>query len=127
MAQKFFALIVALIITVTWIGASAAQSSTPGQVLRVVTATVLPDKRDQTPQLVDEITQSLSAAKGVLWFKVGTDPVTGEIVGVQLWNSQAELDAFLKSAARNAGVERIRHLRQGEPSAKNYQVSEAKK
>lgn len=126
MAQKLFALLLALIITVTWIGMSAAQPVT-GQVLRVFTTTVSPNKRDQLPKIVETVSQTIAAAKGVLWFKVGSDATTGEIVVVSLWGSEAEVDAFLKSDARKASVEKTRPLMQGEPTAKNYQVSEAKK
>ena len=127
MAQKLFALMLALTITVTWIGMSAAQQPATGQVLRVFTTTVLPDKRDQLSKIVDDITQLLAATKGIHWFKVGSDPATGEIAAVTLWSSQAEVDAFLKSDARKASIEKTRPLMQGEPTAKNYQVSEAKK
>jgi quinol monooxygenase YgiN len=127
MAQKVFALLFALTLTVTWIGMSAAQQPATGQVLRVFTTTVLPDKRDQLPKIVADITQLLAATKGIPWFKVGSDPATGEIVAVTLWNSQAELDAFVKSDARKALNEKNRPLMQGEPTAKNYHVAEAKK
>ena len=127
MAQKLFALMLALIITVTWIGMSAAQHPATGQVLRVFTTTVLPDKRDQLPKIVEDLSRTIAAAKGLLWFKVGSDATTGEIVVVSQWSSQAEIDAFLKSDARKALNEKNRPLMQGEPSAKSYQVSEAKK
>jgi len=127
MAQKVFALLLAFTIIVTWIGTSAAQQPATGQVLRVFTTTLLPDKRDQLPKTVTEITQLLAATKGIQWFKVGSDPATGEIVAVTLWNSQAEIDAFLKSDARKALNEKNRPMMQGEPTAKQYQVSEAKK
>jgi quinol monooxygenase YgiN len=127
MAQKLFALMLALTITVTWIGMSAAQHPATRQVLRVFTTTVLPDKRDQLPEVVENVSRTIAAAKGVLWFKVGSDPATGEIVVVSLWSNQAEIDAFLKTDARKASIEKTRPLVQGEPSAKNYQVSEAKK
>ena len=127
MAQKVFALMLALTITVTWIGLSAAQHPATGQVLRVFTTTVSPDKRDQQPKIVADITQLLATTKGLPWFKVGSDSATGEIVAVTLWNSQAEIDAFLKSDARKALNEKNRPLMQGEPTTKQYQVSEAKK
>ena len=127
MVKTLFAMILALTLTATWLGGSAAQQPMTGQVLRVFTTTVLPAKRDQLPKIVEDTTQLLAAAKGLHWFKVGSDPATGEIVAVGLWNSQAEIDAFLKSDARKASIEKTRPLMQGEPSAKNYQVSEAKK
>jgi quinol monooxygenase YgiN len=127
MTHKLFTLMFALIITVTWLGMSAAQQSATGQVLRVFTTTMLPDKRDQQPKVVADITQLLAATKDIQWFKVGSDAATGEIVAVTLWNSQAEIDAFLKSDARKALNEKNRPLMQGESTAKNYQVSEAKK
>jgi quinol monooxygenase YgiN len=88
---------------------------------------VLPDKRDQLPEVVENVSQTIAAAQGVLWFKVGSDPATGEIVVVSLWSNQAEIDAFLTTDARKASIEQTSPLVQGEPSAKNYQVSEAKK
>jgi quinol monooxygenase YgiN len=126
MVKTLFALILALTITVTWISMSAAQPAT-GQVLRVFTTTVLPDKRDQLPKLVEDLSRTIAAAKGVLWFKVGSDLATGEIVVVSQWGSQAEIEAFLKSDARKASIEKTRPLMQGEPTAKNYHVAEAKK
>jgi quinol monooxygenase YgiN len=96
-------------------------------VLRVFTTTVSPDKRDQLPKIVEDMTKLLAATKGISWFKVGSDPATGEIGAVTLWDSQAEMEAFVKSDARKAVNEKNRPLMQGEPSAKNYQVSEAKK
>ena len=127
MAQKVFALLFVLITTITWISMSAAQQPATGQVLRVFTTTVLPDKRDQQPKIAADITQLLAATKGIQWFKVGSDTATGEIVAVTLWNSQVEVDTFLKSDARKALNEKNRPLMQGEPSAKNYHVAEAKK
>ena len=127
MVQKVFALLFVLMLTVTWIGRSAAQPPATGQVLRVFTTTVLPDKRDQQPKIVADITQLLSATKGIQWFKVGWDAASGEIVAISLWSSRAEVDAFLKSDARKALNEKNRPLMQGEPIAKQYQVSEAKK
>ena len=127
MAQKLFALMLALTITLTWIGRSVAQHPATGQVLRVFTTTVLPDKRDQLPKIVGDIKQLLAATKGIQWFKVGSDATTGEIVAVTLWNSQAEMEAFVKSDARKALNEKNRPLMQGEATTKHYQVSEAKK
>lgn len=126
MVQKVFALMLALTMSVAWIAMSAAQPATD-QVLRVTTTTVLPDKREQLPKIVDDVTQLLAAAKGILWFKVGSDPATGEQVAVTLWNSQADLDAFMKSDARKSSIEKNRPLMQGEPSGKNYHVAAAKK
>jgi quinol monooxygenase YgiN len=126
MTQKVFVLMLALTMSVAWIAISAAQPATD-QVLRVFTTTVLPDKRDQLPKVVENVSQTIAAAKGVRWFKVGSDATTGEIVVVSLWSSQAEIEAFLKSDARKASIEKTRPLMQGEPSAKNYHVAEAKK
>lgn len=124
--RKIFALILALIITASWIGRSAAQQSATGQVLRVYTTSMAPEKREQLPTVVQEMTQLLAATKGIQWFKVGSDPATGEIVSVTLWNSQADIDAFMNSAARKAAVEKTRALTKGDPTAKHYQVSAAK-
>ena len=127
MVKKLFALMLALTLTATWLGVSDAQSPETGQVLRVATFTVLPDKRDQLPQIVDENSKLFASTKGIHWFKVGSDPATGEIVIVTLWNSQAEIDAFVKSDARKAAIEKMGPRWQGEPVIKNYHVAEAKK
>ena len=127
MAQKVFAFLLALTISSVWLGVSAAQQPMTGHVLRVFTNTALPDKREQLPKIVADITQLLAATKGILWFKVGSDPATGEEVAVTLWNSQADIDAFLKSDARKSSIEKTRPLMQGEPSVKSYHVTEAKK
>jgi quinol monooxygenase YgiN len=127
MAQKVFAFLLALTISSVWLGMSAAQQPMTGHVLRVFTTTALPDKREQLPKIVADITQLLATTKGIQWFKVGSDPATGEIVAVMLWTSPAEMEAFLKSDARKALNEKNRPLMQGEPSAKNYHVTEAKK
>jgi len=116
-----------LAITVTWISKSTAQQSGSGQLLRVFTTTMRSDKREQLPQLVIEWSEGLAATKGVQWSKVGSDPSTGDIVAVTLWNSQVDIDAFLKSEERKTFSEKIRPLMQGEPTIKQYQVSGAKK
>ena len=127
MTVKLSILILSLTLTPTWIGVSAVQAQETEQVLRVYTVTVLPEERDQLPQIAANMIESISAAQGVLWFKVGTNKTKGEVVGVMLWNGQSALDAFLNSQARNAAYERTSSLFQGEPSAKNYQVAETKK
>lgn len=127
MTLKVSIVILGLTLTFTWLGVSTAQPPATGHVLRVYTVTVLPEKRDQLSQIAANMIESISAAQGVLWFKVGTDATKGEVVGVMLWNSQSDLDAFLNSAARNAALERTSPLFHGEPSAKNYQVADTKK
>ena len=124
MTQKVSVLMLALTLTATWLGISAAQQPATGQMLRVFTTTVAAANRDQ---VIEGITQSLAAAQGVLWFKVGTDAATGEVLAVALWSSQAAIDAFLSSDERSAAYEKTRPLMQGEPSGKNYSVAAAKK
>ena len=126
MTQKIFVLILALAVTAMWSGRSAAQQPVTGHVLRILTTTALPDKRDQLPKITADITQVLAATKGIQWFKVGSDPATGEMASVTLWNSQAEVDVFLKSDARKVLNEKIRPLMQGEPSTKIYQAADTK-
>ena len=76
--------LLALTISSVWIGVSAAQQPMAGHVLRVFTTTVSPDKRDQQPKTVADITQLLATTKGILWFRVGSDPATREYVAVTL-------------------------------------------
>jgi hypothetical protein len=127
MTQILFALMVALTITLTWIGRNAAQPPAPRSVLSVLTPTALPDKRDQGPTGVKERTQVRAATKGIPWFKVGADSATGEMVAGTWWDSQADIDAFLTSDARKAVVEKPSALTKGEPTAEHDRVSEAKK
>ena len=82
MVKTLFALILALTITVTWISMSAAQQPMTGQVLRVSTFIVVPDKRDQLAQIAAGTAQLFAATKSILWFKVGSDPATGEVVSI---------------------------------------------
>jgi quinol monooxygenase YgiN len=127
MTQKLCALLLTLIITAAWLGKSVAQQPQTSHVLRVYTTSVLPEKRDQLPTVVHEMTQLLAATKAIQWFTVGSDPATGEIVAVTLWKSQADIDAFLTSEARKAAVEKTKALTKGDPTAKYYQVMETKK
>ena len=122
MVQRLFVVILALTITGTWIGTRHAQPAATEQVLRVVTATPKPDKRDQIPMIIDEIYQLYAAAKGMQWSKIGYDPATGEAVAVTLWDSQADADAFMKSEALKAFTEKIRPLATGTPTIKSYHV-----
>lgn len=126
MKRIVFVLVLALTVTAVWSSRGTAKPAKTGPVLRILTATMLPDKRDQLSQTTAEVTQVLKTAKGVRWFKIGADQATGESVVVALWNNQAELDAFVNSDARKALVEKIGPLQQGEPSRKNYQVPKAK-
>jgi len=125
--QKLLALMLVLTISVNWLGVSAAQQPATGHVLRVSTTTMLPDKREQLPKIVDEANKLFTATKGLQWFKVGYDSATGESITVSLWNSQVDLDAFVKSDARKAYMAKASSQWQGEPVIKNYHVSEAKK
>lgn len=74
----------ALTISSVWLGVSAAQQPMTGYVLRVFTYTALPDKREQLPKIVEDVTQLLATTKGILWFRVGSDPATREYVAVTL-------------------------------------------
>ncbi len=127
MIKKSLAVILALVITVAWIGTNYAQQST-GPILRILAYKAVPGKQEQLLKATGEDVINLyTGRKGLQWYRIYYDPSSGEMGTVTIWDSQADIDAFMKSDARKATVENYRSLIQGDISTKVYQVYELKK
>lgn len=127
MIKKLLAVILALVITVAWIGTSYAQQSA-GPILRILTYKAVPGKQEQLLKATGEDVLKLYAGrKGLQWYKIYYDPSSGEMGTVTIWDNQADIDALMKSDERKAAVEKSKSLIQGEISTKVYQVYEPKK
>ena len=127
MIRKSLAVILALVITVTWIGMNYAQESA-GPILRIVTYKAAPGNQEELMKFTgEEIPKLYAEAKGLQWYKIYYDPSTSEFGTITIWDSQADVDAYTKSEARKAAVEKMKSLIQGDISTKVYQVYEPKK
>jgi quinol monooxygenase YgiN len=88
----------------------------------------IPGKEAQLSQVIDkEVSPKLAGVKGLQWTKFFYNPATGERGTVNLWESQADWEAYLKSAVRKELVEKAQPFIQGEVSSKAYPVYEPKK
>jgi heme-degrading monooxygenase HmoA len=127
MFRKSLLVILGLVITVVWIGTSYAQESA-GPILRILTYKAAPGKQEELLKATGEDVLKLYAGrKGLQWYRIYYDPSSGEMGTVTIWDSQTDIDAFVKSDARKATVEKRRSLIQGDISTKVYQVYEPKK
>jgi len=95
-----------------------------GQILRIVTLTIAPDKQEQLDNIRDEANTAYNAARGLQWVKFFSDPSSGTRGSVSLWSSRSDLDAFLNSDAYKKVLEKLKPLIQGDLSSKVYQVEE---
>jgi quinol monooxygenase YgiN len=97
-------------------------------VLRIATFSVSgPDKQEQVLKVADSANKEYLKAKGCQWVKFWYNPATGENGSVSLWDSQADLDAFLKSDAYKAILEKVKPLSKGDFAGKVYAVHEPRK
>ena len=105
-----------------------AVSASADPVLRIVSFTTAgPDQQQQALKLADETNKIYLAAKGCQWVKFWYDASSGESGSVSLWDSQADVEAFLKSDAYKPVPEKLKPLMKGEMSSKIYKVYEPKK
>jgi quinol monooxygenase YgiN len=127
MIKKSLAVILALLITVAWIGTSYAEQSA-GSILRILTYKAVPGKQEQLLKATGEDVLKLYAGrKGLQWYKIYYDPSSGEMGTVTIWDNQADIDALMKSDERKAAVEKSKSLIEGDITTKVYQVYEPKK
>ena len=127
MIRKTLAVIQGLIIALAWIGTSYTQESA-GPILRIVTYKAAPGKQEQLLKGAGEdIPKMYAGRKGLQWYRIYYDPTSGEMGTVTIWDSQDYVDAFTKSDARKATVEKYKSMIQGDISTKVYQVYEAKR
>ena len=112
-----------LVVMMLWFAVSA--SAEP--VMRVVTFTAGPGTQAKIFPIADEANKVYTAAKGLQWVKFWFDPFSGEYGGASLWDSYADVEAFLNSDAYRAQIEKLRPFVRGVISDKVYQVYEPKK
>jgi quinol monooxygenase YgiN len=127
MIRKSLVVILGLIIGVAWIGTSYSQESS-GPVLRILSYKALPGKQEELLKASGEDIPKLYAGrKGLQWYRIYYDPSSGEMGTVTVWDSHADVDAFMESDAREAVVEKYKPMIQGDISSRVYQVYEPKK
>ena len=112
------------VLAFTW---SLAATADP--VVRYVHFTALGAQEQQAAlKLVDtEINKAYVGAKGFKWVKFLIDPKTLETASVSLWDSRADLDAFLKSDAYKGIPDKLKPLMKGTLSSMVFDVYEPKK
>ena len=97
-------------------------------VLRIATFTVAESgKQDEVLKVADAADKEYARAKGCQWVKFWYHASTGENGSVSLWDSQADVDAFLKSDAHKAILEKVKPLSKGDFSSKVFAVHEPRK
>jgi heme-degrading monooxygenase HmoA len=103
-------------------------SASAEPVLRIVTFTAANSaKQQEALNLADEVNKVYSAAKGFQWVKFYYDASTRQTGSVSLWDSPADVDAFLKSDAYKGIPDKLKPLIKGKMSSKVYKVYEPKK
>ena len=127
MIRKSLVVILGLVITVSWIETNHAQQSA-GPILRILTFKAAPGKQEELLKgSGQDIPKLYAGKKGLQWYRIYYDRSSGEMGTVTIWDSQADVDAFMKSYDRKAMVEKYKALIQGDISTKVYQVYEQKK
>jgi len=104
-------------------------AATADPVVRYVHFTALGAQEQQAVlKLVDtEINKAYLGAKGCKWVKYLVDAKTLEMGSVSLWDSRADLDAFLKSDAYKGTPDKLKPYMKGALSSVVYDVYEPKK
>jgi quinol monooxygenase YgiN len=127
MIRKSLVVIQGLIIAAAWIATSYAQQF-EGPILRIVTYKAKPGIQDQLlKSSAEDVAKMYFGRPGLKWYKIYYDPSSGEIGTVTIWESQADIDTFMKSDERKAAVKKYKPMIQGDISTKIYRVYEPKK
>jgi len=117
-----------LVGTLVVVGLSFTASAVAQHVITLTHYQEIPGKEAQLSQVIDhEVSQKLTGVKGLQWIKFFYNPATGERGSVSLWESQADLEAYLKSDLRKELAGKVQPFIQGEVSSKGYPVYEPKK
>jgi heme-degrading monooxygenase HmoA len=104
-------------------------AATADPVVRIVYFTAAGAQEQQAVlKLVDgEINKAYMGAKGFKWVKYMIDPKTLYTGSVSLWDSRADVEAFLKSDAYKGVPEKLKPLMKGSMTSAVYDVYEPKK
>jgi quinol monooxygenase YgiN len=70
----------------------------------------------------EEITGVYAGMKGLKWVKFYYDPVSGERGSVTVWADRADLDAYMKSDARQGILAKLRPLIEEDVTSRIYVV-----
>jgi quinol monooxygenase YgiN len=108
---------------------ACAFAASADPVIRVVHFTATgADQQQAVLKLVDtEINKAYLGAKGFKWVKYLIDPKTLDTGSVSLWDSRADLEAFLKSDGYKGVPEKLKPFMKGTMSSMVYDVYEPKK
>ena len=108
---------------------SCSFAATAGPVVRVVHFTAASAEQQQAVlKLVDsEINKAYTGAKGFKWVKYLLDSKTLETGSVSLWDSRADLEAFLKSDAYKGVPDKLKPFMKGTMTSTVFDVYEPKK
>lgn len=108
---------------------ASAGAAYADQVMRIVHFTSgSAEQQQQAMKLVDtEINKLYAAAKGCKSIKYFLDAKTLETGSVSVWDSRAELDAFLQSAGYKPIAGKLKPLMKGDMSSTIYSIHEPKK
>jgi quinol monooxygenase YgiN len=107
---------------------SAEEAPAGKPVVRIATFTVAgPDQQEQVLKVADGASKDYGKAKGCQWVKFWYNPSTGENGSVSLWDNQSDLEAFLKSDAYKAILEKVKPLSKGDFASKVHAVHEPRK
>ena len=104
-----------------------ASAAIADPVIRFVKVTAVGEEQKQEMAKVRADASKLyAAAKGCKWVKFWSDPSSGEQGSISLWDSEADVKAFLQSAEYKPILERLKPLVKGEVTSKMYNVDEPK-
>jgi heme-degrading monooxygenase HmoA len=108
---------------------SCSFAAMAGPVVRVVHFTAASAEQQQAVlKLVDsEINKAYTGAKGFKWVKYLLDSKTLETGSVSLWDSRADLEAFLKSDAYKGVPDKLKPFMKGTMTSTVFDVYEPKK
>ncbi|MDP9049285.1 MAG: antibiotic biosynthesis monooxygenase [Acidobacteriota bacterium] len=118
--------VLALLILPSLLGMSLPASAE--EVLRIVTLTPTSAEAQQKGLVAvsTDARKVYKAAKGCESVTFFADPTSLATGSVSVWSSREDLDAFLKSPAYKAILERLKPFMKGAPETKIYKVTEPK-
>jgi quinol monooxygenase YgiN len=98
------------------------------EVVRIVTLTATSAEAQQKglEAVGTDVRKLYKAAKGCESVTFFADPTALATGSVSVWSSREDLDAFLKSPAYKAVLERLKPFMKGAPDSKVYKVNEPK-
>jgi quinol monooxygenase YgiN len=98
------------------------------RVIRIVTLTATSAEAQQKglDAVGTDVRKLYKAAKGCESVTFFADPTALATGSVSVWSSREELDAFLKSPAYTAILDRLKPFMKGGPETKIYKVNEPK-